>query len=111
MLGQPIGYIASLSYSASQEVRKGERVAAFERAFAEARVDRTGVYLTNAVKHFKFKPTGRRRLHQSPDAGDITYYRPFLKREIELVGPGLVVAPAIGLEPVTVRLTVGCSAN
>jgi DNA polymerase len=48
--------------------------------------------VTNAVKHFKFTPTGKRRLHQSPDAGDITYYRPFLLREIGIVGPKLVVA-------------------
>ena len=64
----------------------------FDRAAAEAGIDRSATYVTNAVKHFKFKPTGRRRLHQSPDAGDITYYRPFLKREIELVAPGLVVS-------------------
>ncbi|RAI61036.1 uracil-DNA glycosylase [Roseicella frigidaeris] len=64
----------------------------FDRAATEAGIDRSAAYVTNAVKHFKFKPTGRRRLHQSPDAGDITYYRPFLKREIELVAPGLVVS-------------------
>ena len=49
-------------------------------------------YVTNAVKHFNFKPTGRRRLHQSPDAGDIAHYRPFLRREIDIVGPRLVVS-------------------
>jgi DNA polymerase len=64
----------------------------FDRAAVEAGIERPTTYVTNAVKHFKFKPTGRRRLHQSPDAGDITYYRPFLKREIELVGPQLVVS-------------------
>jgi DNA polymerase len=64
----------------------------FDRAVVEAGIDRTAAYVTNAVKHFKFKPTGRRRLHQSPDAGDIAWYRPFLKREIELVGPRLVVS-------------------
>ncbi|WP_431271861.1 UdgX family uracil-DNA binding protein [Dankookia sp. P2] len=64
----------------------------FNRAAEEAGIDRPAAYVTNAVKHFKFKPTGRRRLHQSPDAGDITYYRPFLKREIELVAPQLVVS-------------------
>jgi probable DNA metabolism protein len=63
----------------------------FNKAVEEAGIDRAATYVTNAVKHFKFKPTGRRRLHQSPDAGDITYYRPFLKREIDLVGPQLVV--------------------
>ncbi|MBK1661413.1 UdgX family uracil-DNA binding protein [Paracraurococcus ruber] len=64
----------------------------FNRAAEEAGIDRPMAYVTNAVKHFKFKPTGRRRLHQSPDAGDIAYYRPFLKREIELAGPRLVVS-------------------
>jgi DNA polymerase len=64
----------------------------FDRAAVEAGIDRPTTYVTNAVKHFKFKPTGRRRLHQSPDAGDIAYYRPFLKREIEIVGPQLVVS-------------------
>nr|WP_256476139.1 UdgX family uracil-DNA binding protein [Siccirubricoccus soli] len=63
----------------------------FDKALLEAGVERPQTYVTNAVKHFKFKPTGRRRLHQSPDAGDIAYYRPFLKREVELVGPQLVV--------------------
>lgn len=64
----------------------------FNRALAEAAVPRDEAYVTNAVKHFKFTPTGKRRLHQSPDAGDITYYRPFLLREVGLVGPKLVVA-------------------
>ncbi|MCB4823227.1 UdgX family uracil-DNA binding protein [Roseicella aerolata] len=64
----------------------------FDRAAVEAGIDRPATYVTNAVKHFKFKPTGRRRLHQSPDAGDIAYYRPFLKREIEIVAPQLVVS-------------------
>ncbi len=64
----------------------------FDRALGEAGVPRDEAYVTNAVKHFKFTPTGKRRLHQSPDAGDITYYRPFLLREIGLVGPKLLVA-------------------
>jgi len=59
---------------------------------AEAEVPRDEAYVTNAVKHFKFAPTGKRRLHQSPDAGDIAYYRPFLLREIGIVGPRLLVA-------------------
>lgn len=64
----------------------------FDRAMAEAGVPRDEAYVTNAVKHFKFTPTGKRRLHQGPDAGDIAYYRPFLLREIGLVGPRLLVA-------------------
>ena len=64
----------------------------FGRALEEAGVARDEAYVTNAVKHFKFTPTGKRRLHQSPDAGDIAYYRPFLLREIGIVGPRLLVA-------------------
>jgi DNA polymerase len=64
----------------------------FNRALGDAAVPRDAAYVTNAVKHFKFTPTGKRRIHQSPDAGDIAYYRPFLLREIGLVGPKLLVA-------------------
>jgi len=76
----------------------------FDRALAEVGIERSMTYVTNAVKHFKFKPTGRRRLHQSPDAGDIAHYRPFLKREIALVGPQLLVTlGATALRAVTGR--------
>ena len=64
----------------------------FDRALAEAGIARAESYVTNAVKHFKSTPTGARRLHQSPDAGDIAFYRPFLLREIALVRPTLLVA-------------------
>jgi DNA polymerase len=55
-------------------------------------VDRATCYVTNAVKHFKYVQRGPRRLHQSPDSGDIAHYRPFLMREIVHVAPGLLVA-------------------
>jgi len=64
----------------------------FDRALADAGVPRDEAYVTNAVKHFKFTPRGKRRIHQTPDVGDITYYRPFLLREIGIVGPRLLVA-------------------
>jgi DNA polymerase len=64
----------------------------FDRAMEEAGVPRGEAFVTNAVKHFKFTPTGKRRLHQSPDSGDIAYYRPFLLREVGIVGPKLLVA-------------------
>jgi DNA polymerase len=64
----------------------------FDRAMADAEVPRDEAYVTNAVKHFKFAPTGKRRLHQSPDAGDIAYYRRFLLREIGILSPRLLVA-------------------
>jgi uracil-DNA glycosylase len=61
------------------------------RALGDAGVPRDAAYVTNAVKHFRFTPSGKRRLHQSPEANDITYYRPFLLREIGLVAPRLLV--------------------
>ena len=64
----------------------------FDRAMAQAGVPRARAYVTNAVKHFKFTMMGRRRLHQGPDAGEITRYRPLLLREIEAVRPRRVVA-------------------
>ena len=64
----------------------------WNKALEEAGVARGEAYVTNAVKHFKFTPTGKRRLHQSPDAGDITFYRPFLLREIGFVRPRLIVS-------------------
>ncbi|WP_245215539.1 UdgX family uracil-DNA binding protein [Pararoseomonas baculiformis] len=76
----------------------------WNKALEEAGVPRGEAYVTNAVKHFKFKPTGKRRLHQSPDAGDITFYRPFLQREIGIVQPRLIVTlGATALRAVTGR--------
>jgi DNA polymerase len=64
----------------------------FDRALEEARVDRARAYVTNAVKHFKFVAQGKRRLHQSPDAGEIQACRWWLDQEIDLVRPRIVVA-------------------
>jgi DNA polymerase len=61
------------------------------RALEAGGIVRDAAYVTNAVKHFRFTPSGKRRLHQAPDAGDIAYYRPFLLREIGIVGPRLLV--------------------
>ena len=63
-----------------------------DQALREAEVPRERCYVTNAVKHFKFVQTARRRLHQKPGAGDIEHYRPFLLRELERIGPRLVLA-------------------
>jgi uracil-DNA glycosylase family 4 len=46
-----------------------------DRAMAEAGIDRSRVYLTNAVKHFKFIERGKRRIHQKPSMGEVTHYR------------------------------------
>ncbi|WP_261936658.1 UdgX family uracil-DNA binding protein [Sphingomonas bisphenolicum] len=64
----------------------------FDRALAQAGVDRSRAYVTNAVKHFKFERRGKRRLHQSPDAGEIEACRWWLKQEIDLVRPRIIVA-------------------
>ena len=58
----------------------------------EAGVDRASVYVTNAVKHFKFEPRGKRRLHKRPNASEIKICRRWLFDEIEVVRPRLVVA-------------------
>ena len=58
----------------------------------EGGVDRRRVYLTNAVKHFKFQPRGKQRLHKRPNASEIKICRRWLLDEIEAVGPRLIVA-------------------
>ncbi|HYP17580.1 MAG TPA: UdgX family uracil-DNA binding protein [Opitutus sp.] len=63
-----------------------------DRALVEAGVERTAVYVTNAVKHFKWKPVGKRRLHQKPNAREIAACRVWLDAELELVAPEIVVA-------------------
>ncbi len=55
-------------------------------------LDRGSVYVTNAVKHFKFAPRGKRRIHQKPDAGEVTACRWWLDLERDLVRPRLIVA-------------------
>jgi uracil-DNA glycosylase len=64
----------------------------FNAALVQAGVDRAQTYVTNAVKHFKFKPMGKRRIHDKPNIGEINHCRWWLKREIELVKPELIVA-------------------
>jgi uracil-DNA glycosylase len=63
-----------------------------DRALAEAGVDRGRVYVTNAVKHFKFEPRGKRRLHKRPNAGEIKVCKRWLLGEIEVIAPELIVA-------------------
>jgi uracil-DNA glycosylase len=63
-----------------------------DRALAEAGIDRGRTYVTNAVKHFKYVQRGKRRLHQKPGAGEVKHYRWWLKAELDLVGPRVVVA-------------------
>ena len=63
-----------------------------DRALAEAGVPRAETYVTNAVKHFKWEPRGKRRLHKKPDAGEIKACRWWLDHERRLVRPQVVVA-------------------
>jgi uracil-DNA glycosylase len=63
-----------------------------DRALEEAGIDRKQVYVTNAVKHFKWEPRGKRRLHKKPNSREIAACRPWLEAEIRLVKPKLVVA-------------------
>ena len=58
----------------------------------EAGVDRSVTYVTNAVKHFKFEPRGKRRIHSKPNAGEISACRWWLDRELALLKPDMAVA-------------------
>ena len=62
------------------------------RAMAEAGIDRDKVYVTNAVKHFKFQQRGKRRIHQKPTTGEVRHYRWWLMKELDFVHPRLTVA-------------------
>ncbi|HEV2272999.1 MAG TPA: UdgX family uracil-DNA binding protein [Acidobacteriaceae bacterium] len=62
-----------------------------DKCLQEAGIDRSKVYVTNAVKHFKWEPRGKIRLHKKPDLAEIAACRPWLEREIAAVGPKLIV--------------------
>ncbi|HEV8682130.1 MAG TPA: UdgX family uracil-DNA binding protein [Actinomycetota bacterium] len=63
-----------------------------DRALEEVGIDRDKVYVTNVVKHFKFTPRGKRRIHKKPNAEEIAACRPWLEAEVEVVKPRLIVA-------------------
>lgn len=63
-----------------------------DRALVDAGIDRGTVYVTNAVKHFKFTPRGKRRIHQTPKSEEIKACRPWLDGKLVAVGPEVVVA-------------------
>jgi uracil-DNA glycosylase family protein len=62
-----------------------------DEALAEAGIDRKKVYGTNAVKHFKWEPRGKRRIHKKPSAGEIAACRPWLEAEIAALHPKIIV--------------------
>src|SRR6266850_5285661 len=64
----------------------------FDAALEEAGIDRSQTYVTNVVKHFKWEPRGKRRIHKKPNALEISACRPWLEAEIALVKPKVIVA-------------------
>jgi uracil-DNA glycosylase family protein len=80
-----------------QEDRAGEPFVGpagrlLDRALTDAAIDRKATYVTNAVKHFKFEPRGKRRIHKKPNELEISACHQWLEREIELIHPALIVA-------------------
>lgn len=79
-----------------QEDRAGEPFVGpagklLDRALAEAGIDRSLCYVTNAVKHFKWEPRGKHRIHKKPAASEIAACHPWLEAELELIGPKVLV--------------------
>jgi DNA polymerase len=62
-----------------------------DRALQDAGIDRSAVYVTNAVKHFKFEERGKRRIHKKPSTWEIRSCRPWLESETELIRPEIIV--------------------
>jgi DNA polymerase len=70
----------------------GPAGAVFDAALEKAGIDRSNVYVTNAVKHFKFIQRGKRRIHNKPDVGEISACRWWLEHERALIRPSVTVA-------------------
>jgi uracil-DNA glycosylase len=78
-----------------------------DEALAEAGIDREKVFITNVVKHFRWRPSGKRRLHERPTAANVRACRPWLELELELVKPRVVVA----LGATAARILIGPDAK
>lgn len=63
----------------------------FDKALLEAGIDREKIYLTNTVKHFKWKPKGKRRIHEKPNTSEINACDPWLRSELTLIKPRILV--------------------
>jgi len=63
----------------------------FDKALAEAGIDRAQTYVTNVVKHFKWKPRGKRRIHEKPRASEIRACEPWLAAELKVIHPSILV--------------------
>src|SRR5204862_7801575 len=62
-----------------------------DKALEEAGIDRKEIYVTNAVKHFKWEPRGKRRIHKKPNSMEITACKPWIEAEIEVLRPDVIV--------------------
>lgn len=78
-----------------------------DSALAEVGLDRSRIYVTNAVKHFKWTPRGKRRIHETPRAGEMRACLPWLEAEIETVKPRLIAC----LGATAVRALLGSTAK
>src|SRR5262245_1138934 len=70
----------------------GPAGAMLDKALEKVGIDRSLVYVTNAVKHFKFEQRGKRRIHSKPSARQVAACKPWLKAEVEVVRPDVLVA-------------------
>jgi uracil-DNA glycosylase len=78
-----------------------------DQALEQARIERADAYVTNVVKHFKWKPQGKRRIHQTPRAEEIRACSPWLEAELEVVDPELLVC----LGATAVKAVIGSKAR
>ena len=69
----------------------GPAGALLDKALAEAGIDRKTVYVTNVVKHFKWEPRGKRRIHKKPNAAEVTACRPWLEAEVAVIKPRAII--------------------
>jgi DNA polymerase len=78
-----------------------------DQALEQAKIERGDAYVTNAVKHFKWKPQGKRRIHQTPKAEEIKACAPWLEAELEVVDPEVLVC----LGATAVKAVIGSKAR
>jgi uracil-DNA glycosylase family protein len=82
-----------------------------DRALETAGIDRNSVYITNAVKHFKNEPRGKRRIHKKPDTSEIDACRWWLDNELAVVQPNIVVALGATAARAVMRKALSINAN
>lgn len=82
-----------------------------DRALADAGIERADVYVTNAVKHFKWKQRGKRRIHEKPGSREVGACEPWLDAEIEAVRPDVIVTLGVTAGQALVEPRFRVSAN